>query len=111
MRAGTVVDGRGVPATPADYKFSRGDSEAASDPVIETPRSKRRLSHYRRAAPLERLTRLRLTICLTKRNLQLLLGRGFGLNSDGASRTRTGDLLGAIQALSQLSYSPAREEV
>jgi hypothetical protein len=25
----------------------------------------------------------------------------------GASRTRTGDLLGAIQALSQLSYSPA----
>jgi DMSO/TMAO reductase YedYZ molybdopterin-dependent catalytic subunit len=29
---------------------------------------------------------------------------GFG---DGASRTRTGDLLGAIQALSQLSYSPA----
>ncbi len=29
----------------------------------------------------------------------------------GASRTRTGDLLGAIQALSQLSYSPARREV
>src|SRR4051812_32668497 len=27
---------------------------------------------------------------------------------DGASRARTGDLLGAIQALSQLSYSPAR---
>jgi hypothetical protein len=27
--------------------------------------------------------------------------------SDGASRARTGDLLGAIQALSQLSYSPA----
>jgi hypothetical protein len=27
--------------------------------------------------------------------------------SHGASRTRTGDLLGAIQALSQLSYSPA----
>src|SRR5690242_17841100 len=26
----------------------------------------------------------------------------------GASRTRTGDLLGAIQALSQLSYSPGR---
>ena len=26
--------------------------------------------------------------------------------ADGASRTRTGDLLGAIQALSQLSYSP-----
>ncbi len=26
---------------------------------------------------------------------------------DGASRARTGDLLGAIQALSQLSYSPA----
>ena len=30
--------------------------------------------------------------------------------SDGASRTRTGDLLGAIQALSQLSYSPAEEK-
>ena len=30
---------------------------------------------------------------------------------DGASRTRTGDLLGAIQALSQLSYSPARQAV
>src|ERR671936_680710 len=28
-------------------------------------------------------------------------------SDDGASRTRTGDLLGAIQALSQLSYSPA----
>src|SRR5262249_61886921 len=28
---------------------------------------------------------------------------------NGASRTRTGDLLGAIQALSQLSYSPAWE--
>jgi hypothetical protein len=31
----------------------------------------------------------------------------FGSITDGASRTRTGDLLGAIQALSQLSYSPA----
>ena len=30
---------------------------------------------------------------------------------DGARRTRTADLLGAIQALSQLSYSPARGEV
>jgi hypothetical protein len=30
---------------------------------------------------------------------------------DGASRTRTGDLLGAIQALSQLSYSPERGTV
>jgi hypothetical protein len=29
----------------------------------------------------------------------------------GASRTRTGDLLGAIQALSQLSYSPAAVRV
>jgi hypothetical protein len=29
----------------------------------------------------------------------------------GASRARTGDLLGAIQALSQLSYSPAVGEV
>ena len=28
------------------------------------------------------------------------------LAANGASRTRTGDLLGAIQALSQLSYSP-----
>ena len=27
---------------------------------------------------------------------------------DGARRTRTADLLGAIQALSQLSYSPGR---
>src|SRR5919201_1843882 len=32
-------------------------------------------------------------------------------SDDGASRTRTGDLLGAIQALSQLSYSPAVEAV
>ena len=30
-----------------------------------------------------------------------------GASKYGASRTRTGDLLGAIQALSQLSYSPA----
>jgi hypothetical protein len=35
-----------------------------------------------------------------------------GLRSvSGASRARTGDLLGAIQALSQLSYSPAIGEV
>jgi hypothetical protein len=34
--------------------------------------------------------------------------RGF---EDGASRTRTGDLLGAIQALSQLSYSPVRRQI
>ena len=31
---------------------------------------------------------------------------GFAGISYGASRTRTGGLLGAIQALSQLSYSP-----
>jgi hypothetical protein len=31
------------------------------------------------------------------------------LFEDGASRTRTDDLLGAIQALSQLSYSPAAD--
>ncbi len=34
-----------------------------------------------------------------------------GLSCHGASRARTGDLLGAIQALSQLSYSPAGGEV
>ncbi len=31
-----------------------------------------------------------------------------GFRCYGASRARTGDLLGAIQALSQLSYSPVR---
>jgi hypothetical protein len=31
---------------------------------------------------------------------------GFEPRADGASGTRTRDLLGAIQALSQLSYSP-----
>jgi hypothetical protein len=37
-----------------------------------------------------------------------LVGRVTPANrGHGASRTRTGDLLGAIQALSQLSYSPA----
>jgi hypothetical protein len=36
------------------------------------------------------------------------LGATARCNANGASRTRTGDLLGAIQALSQLSYSPAR---
>ena len=30
------------------------------------------------------------------------------IRGDGASETRTRDLLGAIQALSQLSYSPVR---
>jgi hypothetical protein len=30
--------------------------------------------------------------------------------TSGASRNRTGDLLGAIQALSHLSYSPARRQ-
>ena len=33
-------------------------------------------------------------------------GSGGKRSESGASRTRTGDLLGAIQALSQLSYSP-----
>ena len=33
------------------------------------------------------------------------------LPESGASRTRTGDLLGAIQALSQLSYSPGRRHM
>jgi hypothetical protein len=32
-------------------------------------------------------------------------------NRNGARRIRTADLLGAIQALSQLSYSPVRVEV
>ena len=34
-----------------------------------------------------------------------------GFSDDGASETRTRDLLGAIQALSQLSYSPVRRAV
>jgi hypothetical protein len=34
-----------------------------------------------------------------------------GLSESGASRTRTDDLLGAIQALSQLSYSPERRHI
>ena len=34
--------------------------------------------------------------------------RNCGAFCDGASRARTGDLLGAIQALSQLSYSPVQ---
>ena len=40
------------------------------------------------------------------RDAQLANAAFSGLRG-GASRTRTGDLLGAIQALSQLSYSPA----
>jgi hypothetical protein len=36
--------------------------------------------------------------------------RRFPAVSDGARRTRTADLLGAIQALSQLSYSPGRRK-
>jgi hypothetical protein len=36
---------------------------------------------------------------------------GFQAGFDGASRARTGDLLGAIQALSQLSYSPVRRPI
>jgi hypothetical protein len=32
------------------------------------------------------------------------------LRSNGASRNRTGDLLGAIQALSHLSYSPVQRQ-
>lgn len=34
----------------------------------------------------------------------------FPETANGASRSRTGDLLGAIQALCQLSYSPASDE-
>ena len=33
--------------------------------------------------------------------------QAFTVADSGASRNRTGDLLGAIQALSHLSYSPA----
>ena len=36
--------------------------------------------------------------------------RGCRGSPSGASRTRTGDLLGAIQALFQLSYSPEDPE-
>ena len=39
------------------------------------------------------------------------LGNGLVKRPNGAKRIRTADLLGAIQALSQLSYSPARAEV
>jgi hypothetical protein len=42
----------------------------------------------------------------------VMAAEGGGLPAEnGASRTRTGDLLGAIQALSQLSYSPAATRV
>jgi MoxR-like ATPase len=44
----------------------------------------------------------------TKSQAKTRLSRAFCY---GASRARTGDLLGAIQALSQLSYSPAQLEV
>ena len=37
--------------------------------------------------------------------------RMLDLRANGARRARTADLLGAIQALSQLSYSPAEGEV
>ena len=40
------------------------------------------------------------------RFLDVALGRKYKHELYGASRARTGDLLGAIQALSQLSYSP-----
>ena len=45
--------------------------------------------------------------------IEVVMARAAGRTSigSGASRTRTGDLLGAIQALSQLSYSPARGKV
>ena len=33
------------------------------------------------------------------------------LTTDGAKRARTADLLGAIQALSQLSYGPVRRSL
>lgn len=36
---------------------------------------------------------------------------GAGCSGDGARGTRTPDLLGAIQALSQLSYSPEEPTV
>jgi hypothetical protein len=42
-----------------------------------------------------------------KQQTPALAGRLFS----GASRARTGDLLGAIQALSQLSYSPERRSI
>ena len=42
--------------------------------------------------------------------IEVVMARVAGRTSigSGASRARTGDLLGAIQALSQLSYSPAK---
>lgn len=39
-----------------------------------------------------------------------LIGTHFSTPQSGASRSRTGDLLGAIQALCQLSYSPASDK-
>ena len=55
--------------------------------------------------PPPRLSRWRCSFGQTKRS------RFAGPLGDGASRTRTGDLLGAIQALSQLSYSPGRRQM
>ena len=56
------------------------------------------------------LTSIRATIhgqVLLVPESKILLGRNF---SSGASRDRTGDLLLAKQALSQLSYGPAAGE-
>lgn len=47
--------------------------------------------------------------CCIFRGRQIQTGRLGGLVVGGAKRDRTADLLNAIQALSQLSYSPIRE--
>jgi hypothetical protein len=50
---------------------------------------------------------MREAVCLRPcRVAETRMAMRFAGDGDGASRTRTGDLLGAIQALSQLSYSP-----
>jgi hypothetical protein len=58
------------------------------------------------------------TLSLATGRIQRVIGAGSSLvqpartayPSDGAKRIRTADLLGAIQALSQLSYSPAKAQ-
>src|SRR5688500_7357784 len=57
-----------------------------------------------------RLCRRRLTTVVGQRDpLEVVMAaKRPDFEWSGASRTRTGDLLGAIQALSQLSYSPAQ---
>jgi hypothetical protein len=86
---------------PATIALAADGSEQESPPINDDPRQSPRFEALLVVPEMERRSPASAGIGGTKK-----ARRHAAPFKGGASRTRTGDLLGAIQALSQLSYSP-----